>query len=64
MDKTTFNSLLTDFVAAESGQNKVNILLQHDLKTLTNPQIEKLLSQLNEQEIKKVIQAITKKLEE
>lgn len=64
MERNTFKTLLTSFTSEENFDKKVEILLSYELKSLTNPQIQKILDTLNEEETKKLIKAINKKSEE
>ncbi|MGU8834094.1 hypothetical protein ACSW8S_18215 (plasmid) [Clostridium perfringens] len=64
MNRNIFKPLLDKFISDDTIENKVEFLLQHDLRQLTNPQIEKLLNCLNEADTKKLISVISKKIEE
>lgn len=64
MERNTFKTLLTSFTSEEIFDKKVEILLSYELKSLTNPQIQKILDTLNEDDTKKLIKSISKKLEE
>lgn len=61
MDRNTFKELCEKFYN-ESEKNRVDLLLQYDLKTLSNSQIERLLEPLSEEETKVLIKTISKKL--
>lgn len=58
MERNLFKELLENFKKEESGEKKAKILLNYDLKTLTNSQIERLLSSMDESDIKKLINSI------
>ena len=64
LERNTFKTLLTSFTSEEIFDKKVEILLSYELKSLTNPQIQKILDTLNDEETKKFVKAIHKKLEE
>lgn len=64
LERNTFKTLLTSFTSEEIFDKKVEILLSYELKSLTNPQIQKILDTLNDEETKKLVKAIHKKLEE
>lgn len=58
MERNLFKELLENFKKEESGEKKAELLLNYDLKTLTNSQIERLLSSMDESDIKKLINSI------
>lgn len=58
MERNLFKELLENFKKEESGEKKAKLLLNYDLKTLTNSQIERLLSSMDESDIKKLINSI------
>ena len=64
MERNLFKGLIATFEAEKCFDKKVELLLSYDLKSLTNPQIQKLLDTLSESDAKKFINAISKKIGE
>lgn len=63
MKRDTFKKLQDEFTATSNPENRVQILISYELKTLTNSQIDKLLKGLNETETKQLIEAINEAID-
>lgn len=61
MERNLFKSLLTKFADEKDLDKKVDLLLSYELSSLTKPQIQKIIDTLEESEIKKFMNAISKK---
>lgn len=64
MNRATFKTLVDTFSTDISVEEKVDFLLKHDLKSLSNPQIEKLLNTLDIENTKKLINTISNKIKQ
>lgn len=61
MERNLFKNLLTKFTDEKDLDKKVELLLSYELSSLTKPQIQKIIDTLEESEIKKFMNAISKK---